>query len=268
MPLLPGTHRFGPGNATLSVKTGRTGAAAKAGHNLLIAVTAWQATLEVGADGAATSIVLDADATSLRVREGTGGMQALGDDDKESIRQTIDDDVLERTAIEFRSTSVQASPDGGRLSVQGELTLVGTTCPIAFDVTVGADDRISGSAVVKQTDWGITPYSTLFGTLKVVDEVEVVLDAVLGAGDPGAPAALPAVAEEPRPEVRARPMHLRAPSVDPGVTSFLWALTFFLFLWIGMGAIGISGGTALIFALVAAFLIFVFVRTQGAGRKP
>ena len=63
-------------------------------------------------------------------------------------------------------------------------------------------------------------------------------------------------------------MHLRAPSVDPGVTSFLWALTFFLFLWIGMGAIGISGGTALIFALVAAFLIFVFVRTQGAGRKP
>ena len=95
MPIPPGTHRFGPGNATLSVRTGRTGAAAKAGHNLLIHVTAWQATLEVGADGAATSIVLDADATSLRVREGTGGMQALGDDDKASIQQTIDDEVLQ-----------------------------------------------------------------------------------------------------------------------------------------------------------------------------
>ena len=123
--------------------------------------------------------MLDADATSLRVREGTGGMQALGDDDKANIQQTIDDEVLKRTGIAFRSTAVQTSADGSRMSVQGELTLVGKTCPIGFDLTVGDDGRISGSAVVKQTDWGITPYSTLFGTLKVVDEVEVVIDAAL-----------------------------------------------------------------------------------------
>ena len=73
MSIQPGTHTFGPENGTLSVRTGRTGAAAKAGHDLLIDVTAWQATLEVGEDPAQTSIVLDADATSLRVREGTGG---------------------------------------------------------------------------------------------------------------------------------------------------------------------------------------------------
>ena len=77
-----GTHRFGPDNATLSVRTRRGGAAAKAGHNLLIEVTAWEGTLEVGDDIAAT---LDADATSLRVREGTGGIQALGDADKANI---------------------------------------------------------------------------------------------------------------------------------------------------------------------------------------
>ncbi len=265
MPIEPGTHSFGPGNGTLSVKTGRTGAAAKAGHNLLIHVTAWQATLELGEDAAQTSIVLDADATSLRVREGTGGMQALGDDDKANIQQTIDDDVLKRTGIAFRSTAVQTSPDGSRMTVQGELTMVGKTCPIGFDLTVGDDGRISGSAVVKQTDWGITPYSTLFGTLKVVDEVEVVIDAALGRGDPGG------VAEEAEvihyEEVKPRPMHLRAPSIDPGVSSFLWALLFFLVLWLGMVAVGVSGATALLFALVASFLIFLFVRTQGAGRK-
>ncbi len=87
---------MGPENGTLSVRTGRTGAAAKAGHDLLIHVTAWEATLEVGDDPAQTSITLDADATSLRVREGTGGMQALGDDDKANIQQTIDDEVLQR----------------------------------------------------------------------------------------------------------------------------------------------------------------------------
>jgi hypothetical protein len=176
MPIQAGTHKLGPADGTLSVRTTRTGAAAKAGHNLLIEVTAWEAALEVGEE---TSIVLEADATSLRVREGTGGMQALGDDDKASIEQTIDDDVLQRHGIEFRSTSVQAAADGSRISVQGELTLAGKTGPIALDLTAGGDGKLSGSVVVKQTDWGITPYSALFGALKVVDEVEVSIDARL-----------------------------------------------------------------------------------------
>ena len=59
-------------------------------------------------------------------------MQALGDDDKESIEETIDDEVLKRQAIEFRSTAVQT--DGGRLRVQGDLTLAGKTGPIAFEL--------------------------------------------------------------------------------------------------------------------------------------
>ncbi len=172
MSLPPGTHTFGPSNGTLAVRTGRTGAAAKAGHDLLLHVTDWQATLAVGEQ---TSIVLDADGTSLRVREGTGGMQALGDDDKANIEQTIDDDVLHGQPIEFRSTAAQA--DGDTLSVQGELTLAGTTCPIAFDLAVDADGRLGGAVVVTQSDWGITPYSTLFGALKVADEVEVSIDA-------------------------------------------------------------------------------------------
>ena len=171
MSLPPGTHTFGPENGTLAVRTRRTGAAAKAGHDLVIDVTAWQATLEVGATQ--TSLALDADATSLRVREGTGGIQALDDDDKANIEQTIDEEVLKGQGIEFRSTAVETAADGSRFSVQGELTLLGNARPIAFDLTVGANGTLSASAVVKQTDWGITPYSTLFGTLKVADEVEV-----------------------------------------------------------------------------------------------
>jgi superoxide dismutase, Fe-Mn family len=189
MSLPAGTHTLGPENGTLSVRTGRTGAAAKAGHDLLIHVGAWQATLEVGEGPAQTSIALDVDPTSLRVREGTGGMQPLGSDDKASIQTTIDDEVLKRQAIAFRSTAVEAAAGGSRLGVRGELTLVGETCPVAFDLLVGDDGALSGSVVVKQTEWGITPYSTLFGALKVADEVEVELDAGLlpraRAGTPG-----------------------------------------------------------------------------------
>ena len=174
---IQGTHRLGPDNGTLTVRTGRTGAAAKAGHDLLIDVTAWEATLDLGEDPAQISMTLTADSASLRVREGTGGMRAVGDDDKTSIRKTIDEEVLKQTAIEFRSTEVLSAADGSRISVRGELTLAGTTRPIEFDLLVDPDGNLRGRALLKQTDFGITPYSTLFGALKVADEVEVVLDA-------------------------------------------------------------------------------------------
>ena len=177
MSLQAGTYRLGPDDGTLVVRTGRTGAAAKAGHDLVIEVTAWEGTLRVGDDPADTSVELEADATSLHVREGSGGMQSLGDDDKANIRTTIHDDVLKGRAITFRSTAVAGAD--GRLNVQGELTLAGTTRPLAFDLAVGDDGRLSGAAVVKQTDWGMKPYSTLFGALKVADQVRVEIDAAV-----------------------------------------------------------------------------------------
>ena len=179
MALPPGTYALGPDDGTLAVRTERTGAAAMAGHNLLLHVTAWQATLAVANDPAASSVELTVDSGSLRVIEGTGGVQALGDDDKAEIQKTIDDEVLKREPITFRSTSVATSGDG--LRVEGELTLRGATAPIAFDLAL-ADGRLKGGATVKQTAWKIKPYSALFGALKVVDEVAVELDAALPSG--------------------------------------------------------------------------------------
>jgi hypothetical protein len=58
-------------------------------------------------------------------------------------------------------------------------------------------------------------------------------------------------------------MHLRLPSIDRGVQSFLWALVFFLVLYFGMVAVDVSKATALLISLVSAFLIFVLVRIRG-----
>jgi polyisoprenoid-binding protein YceI len=172
--LQAGTYRLGPGDGTLRVRTGRSGAAAKAGHDLLIEVTAWEATLTVGDEA---RVELSADAGSLRVLEGTGGIQSLGDDDKAEIHKTIVGDVLKGHPIAFRSTAVTG--DDARLSVHGELTLVGTTRPLAFDLDVGDAGRLRATAVLKQSDWGMKPYSTLFGALKVADDVRVEIDAGL-----------------------------------------------------------------------------------------
>ena len=59
-------------------------------------------------------------------------------------------------------------------------------------------------------------------------------------------------------------MHLRAPSIDKGVQAFIWAVVFFLVLWLGMMGIGVSKGTSTVLSLLLAFLIFLFVRTHGS----
>lgn len=161
------SQHFGPENATLTIRTGRTGGAAKAGHDLLIEVGSWEATLDLDAEPALT---LTADSRSLRVLEGTGGMKSLGEDDKANIVQTIDKDVLKACEIAFRSTAVQRGDAG--VTVQGELELGGKRRPVVFELTT-ADGRLTGVATVKQTDFGIKPYSTLFGALKVADEVRI-----------------------------------------------------------------------------------------------
>ena len=162
-------HTLGPQDGSLLVHTGKGGAAAKAGHELTIEVTRWRATIDAG------TLALSADPRSLRVIEGTGGMSALGDEEKAGISQTIDEEVLTGRAIEFRSTSVQQH--GTRLDVSGELELAGFKRGLDFALNVDEDGRISGSAFVKQTSWKMKPFSALFGTLKVADVVEVSIDA-------------------------------------------------------------------------------------------
>ena len=62
-------------------------------------------------------------------------------------------------------------------------------------------------------------------------------------------------------------MHLRMPSIDQGVQAFVWALVFFLFMWLGALAIGLPGGTSFVISLVLAGAIFLLVRTRG-GDQP
>jgi hypothetical protein len=55
-------------------------------------------------------------------------------------------------------------------------------------------------------------------------------------------------------------VHLRSPSVDKGVSSFLWALLFFVILWLGSKAVGVASAPAFIFSALAGFGIFFYIR--------
>ncbi len=169
----PGTHTLGPDDGSLVVKTYREGVAAKAGHDLVIDVTGWSATVEV-ADGA-WSIQLSADPRSLHVREGLRGVKPLTDKDRAEIRKTIDEKVLQGRPIEFRSSAVRPA-GAGPVAVEGELTIAGSSRPVTAQLDAEPDGRLHGSVPVTQTQYGIKPYRGLMGALKVRDDVEIVID--------------------------------------------------------------------------------------------
>ncbi len=179
MSLRAGSHKLGPADGSLQVRTFREGVAQKVGHDLVIAVTRWEATVEVQDDELA-EVLLEADAQSLQVREGLGGLKPLTDKDRKEILGNVDEKVLRRQPIRFRSSSVRQA--GDQLTVAGELTLAGTTRPASFDLRLADDGRLKGSVSVVQSEWGIKPYRGLMGALKVRDAVDVVLDVALPTG--------------------------------------------------------------------------------------
>jgi polyisoprenoid-binding protein YceI len=158
---------LGPTDGSLVVQTYREGVAAKVGHDLVIDVTSWQATLDD------QRVQLTADPRSLRVREGHRGVKPLSDRDRDEIRKNIDDKVLRGQPISFTGT---VTGQGDTLDVDGELTMAGTTRPLRTGMQVTADGRATATLTLKQSDWGIKPYRGMMGALKVRDELEVVLD--------------------------------------------------------------------------------------------
>jgi polyisoprenoid-binding protein YceI len=177
-----GSHTLGPETASLQVRTYREGMAAKAGHDLVIDVSRWEATVDVAADPGASTIELRADPRSLEVREGLGGVKPLTDKDRGEIRRTIDDKVLRGAPIAFRSSGVRAV-EGGGLAVDGELTMAGRTGPVSAELRIDPDGHVRGTIPVTQSQWGIKPYRGLMGALRLRDDVEIVIDAPLPAAD-------------------------------------------------------------------------------------
>jgi polyisoprenoid-binding protein YceI len=73
--------------------------------------------------------------------------------------------------IHFHSTAVELNGTN-HWRVSGNLDLHGQTHPITIDVTL-KDGAYRGSAVLKQTAFGITPVTVAGGTVKVKDDLKI-----------------------------------------------------------------------------------------------
>ncbi|MDQ2960164.1 MAG: YceI family protein, partial [Candidatus Dormibacteraeota bacterium] len=168
------------------IRTRRQGAAARAGHDLVIEATRWTATVRVDAAGpAGSSLAAIIDAASLVVREASGGALPITEGQKDEIAKTTRTKVLhadKNPEIKATSTAVTATGDGAEITL--DLVIAGKSRPATLVVHVAEDGdgvTVTGSTTVCQTDFGITPYSALFGTLKVRDEVEITVEVRLPA---------------------------------------------------------------------------------------
>ncbi len=88
-------------------------------------------------------------------------------------------DVANYPKITFHSTKIEkADPD--HWTVTGELTLHGQTRPMTLQVIRTDANTFSGSANVRQTDFGISPIKIAGGAVRVKNDVKVEFTIVLG----------------------------------------------------------------------------------------
>lgn len=158
------------------VRTGTAGLLGGLGDPHVIRAPAFEGSVCYVPDDPSRSWVrLEVVADSLRVQT------PADEDDRASIREAMLTEVLRTDSfpvIRFRSTRVRVSEAG--LEVEADLTLVGETRSVTVDLgleTAGAALWAWGRFSVRQTDFGIEPYSTALGTVRVADEITFYVEA-------------------------------------------------------------------------------------------
>jgi polyisoprenoid-binding protein YceI len=128
-------------------------------------------------DNEAKTVELTVDATKMRVLD-----PKLPTQKRNSVQTNMAGpqvlDVGVYPTISFRSTAIDDA-DPNRWMVTGALELHGQTHPIVVRVLRTDSTHFSGSATVRQTEFGITPIRVAGGVVSVKDDVTVEFDIAL-----------------------------------------------------------------------------------------
>jgi polyisoprenoid-binding protein YceI len=169
----------------LLLRTGVTGRAARMGHRLTIAMRRWQATVYwVGTEPVAAELAVETD--SFEVLRGEGGVKGLSGPEKTLVRSNAlrSLDASRFPAIRFTAETIDKTDDGYRLT--GMLQIRGKSRAHVIDLhteDLGDSWRMSAESAVRQSDYGVKPYSLLMGSVRVADDVTVSFTAVHAKDD-------------------------------------------------------------------------------------
>ena len=172
--------RIDPQHSTMTVKVAKSGLFSAFGHNHEIRAPIISGSLVTSGT---PSVELRVDARRMQVLD-----PDLEADKRAEVQKTmLSDAVLDSERFpEIRFVSRTIEPAGaGRYRVNGELTLHGVTRPVVVRVEQSGG-RYTGSATVKQSEFGIKPVTVAGGTVKVKDAVEIVFEIATARQSPAA----------------------------------------------------------------------------------
>ena len=185
----PVEYRPDPGASRIQVHVDKKGLLSGLAHDHHFAATAWRATARLDpASGAPGAIDVVVEAGSLRDQQ-----PALSAGDREKVdRQAAQSlEALHYPEVRFTGDgplrpAEGAAPAGadGALSglLDGRLALHGRERPVAVPLRAereGDGWRVRGTFSLRQSDFGIEPFSGFLGTISVHDEVRIELDLLL-----------------------------------------------------------------------------------------
>lgn len=171
----PVVYTILPAASLLQVHTGKGGLLGGLGHEHDVRAHAYAGTVVYDPEDPSRSrVTLIVPTDSLEV--------VIADDSSDipEITEAMRRKVLRVDSFpEIRFSSTGVTVRDSTLHLLGDLTMAGVTRPVEVDLVLGVTPQIlhaRGSFAVKQTDFGIRPYSAALGTIKVKNEVTFTID--------------------------------------------------------------------------------------------
>lgn len=179
-----GTYQIDQTATSVLIEVGKGGVFSFAAHDHEVVAPAVAGSIVLDqTDVTKSKVSLEFNAAALKVT----GKGEPAEDVPEVQAAMLSDrvlDVRQYPTITFRSNRVSLVRKGAdrlTLNVAGDLTLHGITRPVTTRVEVGLKDpslTATGTARIRQTDFGMTPVTAGGGTVRVKDEVDVVFRVV------------------------------------------------------------------------------------------
>jgi hypothetical protein len=175
--------KIDPARSLLTIEVRRAGALARLGHDHVVASHAlhgYVAPQRGRADLALRLEQLTVDEPALRAQAGFDTQPS--DDAIAGTRRNMLDKVLE--VQRFPQAAIRVDRIGESAVLRVTISLHGATrefdVPARIEALPGGGMAVSGRLQLKQTDFGITPYSVLGGALAVQDRLDLGFQVVAG----------------------------------------------------------------------------------------
>ncbi|MGL5406739.1 MAG: YceI family protein [Propionibacteriaceae bacterium] len=168
-----GTYEITQAQGDLLLYTTVEGPAASMGHDLILRPTQWRGTVIVGDSVPECQVKIVVDMNTLVVCGSKGGIKRVGEGDLKIINANIRKVLAVETHPTLTFESTEIIGDWEKATLAGQLTLCGRSETQSFEITANPDETISLDGAITQTRYGIKPFSTMIGAMRIGDDVTV-----------------------------------------------------------------------------------------------